>query len=77
MFLVSELHPSSSLATPEVFRSLPQHSACVRTLINQRQTRALVQQQALYSPHGPLKRSYISLFHHRFTRALERAEGPT
>lgn len=29
--------PSSSLSTPEVFRSLPQHSACARTLINQRQ----------------------------------------
>lgn len=32
--------PSSSLSTPEVFRSLPQHSACVRTLINQRQAQA-------------------------------------
>ncbi len=52
--------PSSSLYTPEVFRSLPQHSAHVRTLINQRQ--ASTGGQGQYSVRCPLRRSYISLF---------------
>lgn len=52
--------PSSSLYTPEVFRSLPQHSAHVRSLINQRQ--ASTGGQGQYSVRCPLRRSYISLF---------------